>query len=109
MHASADVTFDLILRFFCNHVLIYALYINAGLIFWFISTCSMQYYMEKTYYKTASLISNSCKAIALLAGQTAEVATLAHEYGKNLVSVSFGSIAIPDSLPRKTDVYMPGN
>ncbi|KAB1222692.1 Solanesyl diphosphate synthase 3, chloroplastic/mitochondrial [Morella rubra] len=46
--------------------------------------CSMEYYMEKTYYKTASLISNSCKAIALLAGQTAEVAILAYEYGRNL-------------------------
>lgn len=47
--------------------------------------CSMEYYMQKTYYKTASLISNSCKAIALLAGQTTEVAVLAFEYGKNLV------------------------
>eukprot|EP00258_Populus_trichocarpa_P051001 XP_024467020.1 solanesyl diphosphate synthase 3, chloroplastic/mitochondrial isoform X2 [Populus trichocarpa] len=46
--------------------------------------CSMEYYMQKTYYKTASLISNSCKAIALLAGQTTEVAMLAFEYGKNL-------------------------
>ncbi|XP_062160311.1 solanesyl diphosphate synthase 3, chloroplastic/mitochondrial [Alnus glutinosa] len=46
--------------------------------------CSMEYYMQKTYYKTASLISNSCKAIALLAGQTAEVAMLAYEYGRNL-------------------------
>ncbi|GAU12532.1 hypothetical protein TSUD_182460 [Trifolium subterraneum] len=46
--------------------------------------CSMEYYMEKTYYKTASLISNSCKAIAILAGQTTEVAVLAFEYGKNL-------------------------
>ncbi|CDP04262.1 unnamed protein product [Coffea canephora] len=46
--------------------------------------CSMEYYMQKTYYKTASLISNSCKAIALLAGQTAEVAILAYDYGKNL-------------------------
>ncbi|XP_047156825.1 solanesyl diphosphate synthase 3, chloroplastic/mitochondrial [Vigna umbellata] len=46
--------------------------------------CSMEYYMEKTYYKTASLISNSCKAIAILAGQTTEVAILAFEYGKNL-------------------------
>ncbi|KAK9726250.1 hypothetical protein RND81_05G202000 [Saponaria officinalis] len=45
---------------------------------------NMEYYMQKTYFKTASLISNSCKAIALLAGQTAEVATLAFEYGKNL-------------------------
>ena len=47
--------------------------------------CSMEYYLQKTYYKTASLISNSCKAIALLAGQTAEVSMLAFEYGKNLV------------------------
>ncbi|KAM7270871.1 hypothetical protein ACFE04_030085 [Oxalis oulophora] len=46
--------------------------------------CSMDYYMQKTYYKTASLISNSCKAIALLAGQTTEAAMLAFEYGKNL-------------------------
>ncbi|KAJ3679370.1 hypothetical protein LUZ60_017381 [Juncus effusus] len=45
---------------------------------------SMEYYMEKTYYKTASLISNSCKAIAILAGQTAEVSMLAYEYGRNL-------------------------
>ena len=41
--------------------------------------------MQKTYYKTASLISNSCKAVAVLAGQTAEVSSLANEYGKNLV------------------------
>ncbi|XP_057449574.1 solanesyl diphosphate synthase 3, chloroplastic/mitochondrial-like isoform X3 [Lotus japonicus] len=46
--------------------------------------CSMEYYMQKTYYKTASLISNSCKAIAILAGQTADVAMLAFDYGKNL-------------------------
>ena len=48
---------------------------------------SMEYYMEKTYYKTASLISNSCKAVALLAGQTADVSNLAFEYGKNLVCI----------------------
>ncbi|KAG9145208.1 hypothetical protein Leryth_008969 [Lithospermum erythrorhizon] len=45
---------------------------------------SMEYYMQKTYYKTASLISNSCKAIAVLGGHTAEVAMLAYDYGKNL-------------------------
>lgn len=45
--------------------------------------------MQKTYYKTASLISNSCKAIALLAGQTTEVSNLAYEYGKNLVCTFF--------------------
>lgn len=49
--------------------------------------CSMEYYMQKTYYKTASLISNSCKAIALLAEHSAEVAMLAFEYGKNLVGI----------------------
>ncbi|KAJ4976862.1 hypothetical protein NE237_001968 [Protea cynaroides] len=46
--------------------------------------CSMEYYLQKTYYKTASLISNSCKAIALLAGQTAEVSVMAYDYGRNL-------------------------
>lgn len=46
--------------------------------------CSMEYYMQKTYYKTASLISNSCKSIAILTGQTAEVSMLAYEYGRNL-------------------------
>ncbi|KAJ4891643.1 hypothetical protein Rs2_31391 [Raphanus sativus] len=45
---------------------------------------SMDYYMQKTFYKSASLISNSCKAIALLAGQSAQVAMLASEYGRNL-------------------------
>nr|KAJ0197639.1 hypothetical protein LSAT_V11C700361870 [Lactuca sativa] len=52
---------------------------------------SMDYYLQKTYYKTASLISNSCKSIALLTGQTTEVAMLAYEYGKNLVSIVLGN------------------
>ncbi|KAL0912170.1 hypothetical protein M5K25_018127 [Dendrobium thyrsiflorum] len=45
---------------------------------------SMEYYLQKTFYKTASLIANSCKAIAFLAGQTAEVELLAYNYGRNL-------------------------
>ncbi|KAM0867252.1 hypothetical protein ACQ4PT_042103 [Festuca glaucescens] len=45
---------------------------------------SMEYYLQKTYYKTASLISNSCKAVAILAGHTADVSLLAYEYGRNL-------------------------
>ncbi|XP_052164079.1 solanesyl-diphosphate synthase 1, mitochondrial-like isoform X1 [Oryza glaberrima] len=49
-----------------------------------IQRCSMDYYLQKSYYKTAALISNSCKAVAVLAGQTAEVATLAYQYGKHL-------------------------
>lgn len=47
-------------------------------------TCNMDYYLEKTFYKTASLMANSCKAIALLAGQSGAVATLAYDYGRNL-------------------------
>ncbi|KAH7678850.1 geranyl diphosphate synthase protein [Dioscorea alata] len=46
--------------------------------------CSMEYYLQKTFYKTASLISNSCKCVAILAGQTAEVSMLAYNYGQNL-------------------------
>ncbi|GLT59161.1 hypothetical protein SLA2020_319970 [Shorea laevis] len=44
---------------------------------------SMEYHMRKSYNKTASLISNSCKAMALLSGQTAGVAELAFDHGKN--------------------------
>nr|CAB3480259.1 unnamed protein product [Digitaria exilis] len=46
--------------------------------------CSMDYYLQKTYYKTAALISNSCKAIAVLAGQSTEVQALAYQYGRHL-------------------------
>ncbi|KAI3946328.1 hypothetical protein MKW98_010452 [Papaver atlanticum] len=46
--------------------------------------CSMDQYMKKTFYKTASLIANSCKAIALLADQSNEVAMVAYNYGRNL-------------------------
>ncbi|KAJ4703098.1 Solanesyl diphosphate synthase [Melia azedarach] len=46
--------------------------------------CSMEYYMQKTYNKTASLVSNSCKAIAYVSNQKKEVATLAFEYGKSV-------------------------
>uniref|UniRef100_A0ACD5TZU2 Uncharacterized protein n=1 Tax=Avena sativa TaxID=4498 RepID=A0ACD5TZU2_AVESA len=45
---------------------------------------SMEYYLQKTYYKTASLISNSCKSVAILTGHTADVSLLAYEYGRNL-------------------------
>lgn len=45
---------------------------------------SMEHYMRKTYYKTASLMANSCKAVALLAGQPAAEAQLAWAYGNEL-------------------------
>ena len=48
------------------------------------SLSSMDHYVKKTYYKTASLIANSSKAIALLGGHGEESADLAYDYGKNL-------------------------
>lgn len=48
------------------------------------SLSSMDHYVKKTYYKTASLIANSSKAIALLGGHGDKSAELAYEYGKNL-------------------------
>ncbi|KAJ3330580.1 coq1 putative hexaprenyl diphosphate synthase [Blyttiomyces sp. JEL0837] len=43
-----------------------------------------EYYMEKTYMKTASLIAKSCKAAAVLGGCTPEVTEAVYLYGKNL-------------------------
>jgi geranyl diphosphate synthase len=54
----------------------------------------MDYYLQKSYHKTAALISNSCKAIAVLAGETTEVQGLAYQYGRNLVC----SIFSPESV-----------
>ncbi|KAI8548517.1 hypothetical protein RHMOL_Rhmol07G0279200 [Rhododendron molle] len=62
--------------------------------------CSMEYYLQKTYYKTVSLISNNCKAIALLAGQTAEVSTLAYEYGKNVGIVTAPILFAMEEYPQ---------
>ncbi|KAE8711385.1 Solanesyl-diphosphate synthase 1 [Hibiscus syriacus] len=50
---------------------------------------SMEYYMQKTYNKTASLISNSCKSVAILAGHTAEVAKLAFDMEKIWFGLAF--------------------
>ena len=47
-------------------------------------TSSMDTYMTKTFYKTASLIANSCKSVAVLAGCSDEEATAAWGYGKHL-------------------------
>jgi geranyl diphosphate synthase len=55
---------------------------------------SMDYYLQKSYYKTAALVSNSCKAIAVLAGETTEAQSLAYQYGRHLVC----SIFSPESV-----------
>lgn len=45
---------------------------------------SMEHYMNKTFYKTASLIANSCKSVAVLAGCSPQESMAAWEYGKHL-------------------------
>ncbi|KAK4131039.1 terpenoid synthase [Trichocladium antarcticum] len=45
---------------------------------------TLTYYLQKTYLKTASLISKSCRASALLGGSDAQTVDAAYLYGKNL-------------------------
>lgn len=45
---------------------------------------SLDYYLQKTYLKTASLVSKSCRAAAVLGGATEEVAEAAYVYGKHM-------------------------
>ena len=45
---------------------------------------SVENYLDKSYYKTASLIANSAKAAAVLSDASAEVAENLYSYGRNL-------------------------
>lgn len=45
---------------------------------------TVDYYLQKTYLKSASLISKSCRAAALLGDCTPDVVEAAYSYGKNL-------------------------
>ena len=45
---------------------------------------SIDSYLDKTYYKTASLIANSAKAAAVLSGSSVEVGEQLYSYGRNL-------------------------
>jgi len=45
---------------------------------------TISYYLQKTYLKSASLISKSCRAAALLGEQSPEVVEAAYQYGRNL-------------------------
>lgn len=45
---------------------------------------TLSYYLQKTYLKSASLISKSCRATALLGQNSAEVVEAAYSYGRNL-------------------------
>ncbi|KAG9285731.1 hypothetical protein G9A89_001619 [Geosiphon pyriformis] len=44
----------------------------------------LDYYMEKSYMKTASLMAKSCRAASVLGGCTKEVSDIAYAYGRNL-------------------------
>lgn len=45
---------------------------------------TISYYLQKTYLKSASLISKSCRAAALLGQNSPEVVEAAYSYGRNL-------------------------
>jgi hexaprenyl-diphosphate synthase len=45
---------------------------------------NISYYLQKTYLKSASLISKSCRAAALLAHSAPEIVDAAYTYGRNL-------------------------
>ncbi|KAL1998526.1 hypothetical protein VTN02DRAFT_6017 [Thermoascus thermophilus] len=45
---------------------------------------TISYYLQKTYLKSASLISKSCRAAALLGNSAPEIVEAAYSYGRNL-------------------------
>jgi len=45
---------------------------------------SHEHYQKKTFYKTASLLANSAKSVAVLDGQSEEVCELAYAYGRHV-------------------------
>lgn len=45
---------------------------------------SMDHYVRKTFFKTASLMANSCRAVAVLGGGGDATAQAAWDYGRNL-------------------------
>ncbi|AMD21283.1 HER004Wp [Eremothecium sinecaudum] len=45
---------------------------------------AFEYYLNKTYLKTAALISTSCRAAAILSGAHEDVIEQSYEFGKNL-------------------------
>ncbi|KAK9820924.1 hypothetical protein WJX74_008213 [Apatococcus lobatus] len=45
---------------------------------------SLDHYIKKTYFKTGSLMANSCRAIALLGGHPEPVCDLSWQYGRHL-------------------------
>ncbi|MBT9312170.1 solanesyl diphosphate synthase [Leptothoe kymatousa] len=50
----------------------------------FDTTLSIDAYLMKSYYKTASLIANSCKSVGVLSGTSNVLAEALYQYGRNL-------------------------
>ncbi|KAK3106424.1 hypothetical protein FSP39_019693 [Pinctada imbricata] len=48
------------------------------------STNRFNHYLKKTYKKTASLIANSCKAVAVLGNCDTDIVDLAYQYGSHI-------------------------
>lgn len=48
------------------------------------SLSALEYYCRKNYYKTGSLMSNSCKSVLVLGGHSPEICDLGFAYGKHL-------------------------
>lgn len=44
----------------------------------------LDYYLEKVYLKTGSLIAQSCKASSVLGGCSSDIAKITYDYGRNL-------------------------
>jgi geranylgeranyl pyrophosphate synthase len=65
----------------------------------------MIYYLKKNYYKTASLMANSCKSTALLAECSPELVLASYNYGK---SVGMAFQLVDDVLDFEGDVKSMG-
>ena len=50
----------------------------------FKATLTIQDYLQKSYYKTASLIANSCKSVGVLSGVSEELVEQFYNYGRHL-------------------------
>ncbi len=50
----------------------------------FDSSLSLEAYLEKSYYKTASLIANSSKAVGVLSEKSAEISDHLYNYGRHI-------------------------
>lgn len=60
-------------------------------------------YLAKSFFKTASLIANSCRAVTMLAGHAEQIAEAAYQYGEN-VGMAFQLIDDLLDMTGKADI-----